>query len=463
MKSFRESRVDYRMRALIAFVSVVMLADFLGCRKSVEVDSFSERATAIAELPKVTTAKPVRQVLLQKTEQPGRVEAFSTTHILAKVSGYIDQQLVDIGDRVVGPKRDSQGNVTEAGQILAVLTAPELQDERMQKEAMIVQATSDIAQAEAAVEVAKSAAMSAEAIIDEFVASQQRAESEYQRWKSESERIHVLASTQTVTQKLADETLQQMLAADATRSESAAKIRSAKAKQNEALMGVTKAIADLNAAKARLKIAEAELKRVRSLCDYLVIRAPYDGFITERNYDLGALIQAARSSEEKPLFTIVQTDKIRVFIDVPETDAALVESGRKAVIKVPSLGGRVYEGNVTRTAWALQSGSRTLRSEIDIPNETGVLRPGMYANVELTVAEKQDALSLPKAAVVMLDGQSYCMVVTDSGKVTKTAIKVGIRSANEVEIASGLAGGENVIIANAAAFQDGQFVQMASK
>ncbi len=463
MKSFRESRVDYRLRALIAFVSVVMLAGFFGCRKAVEVDSFSERATAIAELPKVTTAKPVRQSLLQKTEQPGRVEAFSTTHLLAKISGYIDQQLVDIGDRVVGPKRDSQGNVTEAGQVLAVLTAPELQDERMQKEAMIVQATSDIAQAEAAVEVAKSVATSAESIIDEFVASQQRAESEYQRWKSESERINVLASTQTVTQKLADETLQQMLAADATRSESAAKIRSAKAKLNEALMGITKAKADLNAAEARLKIAEAELKRVRSLCDYLVIRAPYDGFITERNYDLGALIQAASSSDDKPLFTIVQTDKIRVFIEVPETDAALVESGRKAIIKVPSLGGRVFEGNVTRTAWALQSGSRTLRSEIDIPNESGVLRPGMYANVELTVAEKQDALTLPKAAVVMLDGQAYCMVVTDAGKVTKTAIKVGIRSATEVDIVSGLVGGENVIIANAAAFQDGQIVQMASK
>jgi len=463
MNYYRNSRSDYLCRSLFAFLSVTTLAPFVGCRQPVEVDSFSERATSTTELPKVTTAKPVRQLLLQKTEQPGRVEAFSTTHILAKVSGYIDQQLVDIGDRVVGPKRDPQGNVTEAGQVLAVLTAPELLDERMQKEAMIVQANSDIAQAEAAVEVAKSAAKSAAANVDEFVAGQQKAESEYQRWASESERINSLASTQTVTQKLADETSQQMLAADATRSESAAKIRSAQAKQNEAVVGIAKVQADLKAAEAKLKIAEAELQRIQSMCDYLVIRAPYDGAITERNFDLGALIQAAKSSEDKPLFTIVQTDKIRIFMDVPETDAALVESGRKAIIKVPSLSGRVFEGNVTRTAWALQSGSRTLRSEIDLPNENGSLRPGMYANVELTVAEKQDVLTLPKAAVVVVDGQSYCMVVSEAGKVMRIPIKTGIRSATDVEIASGLAGEENVIVANAAAFQDGQSVQMASK
>jgi len=434
-----------------------------GCNQPVEVDSFADNASSIAELPKVATAKPVRQSLLQKTEQPGRVEAFSTTHILAKVSGFIDQQMVDIGDRVVGPKRDEQGKMTAAGQILAVLVAPELLDERMQKEAIIVQATADIQQAEAAIEVAESVAKSAEANVDEVIAGQQKSESEYQRWKSESERIDLLASSKTVTQKLAEETQQQMIAADAARAESTAKIRSAKAKQNEAIVGIAKARADRNSAEAKRMIAEAELQRVQSMCDYLVIRAPYDGVITERNYDLGALIQASRSSEDKPLFTVVQTDKIRVFLDVPETDAALVEAGRKAIIKVPSLGGRIFEGTVTRTGWALQSGSRTLRSEIDVLNEADVLRPGMYANVELTVAEKQDVLTLPKAAIVIVDGQSYCMVVSGDGNVARNAIKTGIRSATVVEIASGLSGGEDVIVANAAAFKEGQKVQMASK
>jgi RND family efflux transporter MFP subunit len=457
-----------RLLPLPSYLALLMMlslttAAITGCSKPLEVDSFQAGSSATIELPKVATAKPIRQSLLQKTEQPGRVEAFSTTRILAKVSGFIDKQFVDIGDRVAGPTRDDQGNITKPGQVLAVLVAPELMDERKQKEVMIVQATADIEQAQAAVEVAESVAKSAEANVDEFLAGAKKADSEYQRWKSEADRIELLASSQTVTQKLADETRQQMLAADASRAEAAAKIRSAKAKQNEAVVGIAKTKADLNSAEAKRQIAEAELQRVESMCEYLVIRAPYDGVITERNFDLGALIQASKSSEDKPLFTIVQTDKIRVFLDVPETDAALVEQGRKATIKVPSLGGRVFEGTVTRTSWALQAGSRTLRSEIDVMNEAGVLRPGMYANVELTVAERQDVLTLPKAAVVILDGQSYCMAVSADGTVIRKAIKTGIRSATDIEITSGLDGSEDVITANAAAFKDGQKVQKASK
>ncbi len=422
-----------------------------------------EGDSTAADLPKVATAKPIRQALLQKTEQPGRIEAFSTTRIHAKVSGFIDQQMVDIGDRVVGPKRDSQGKVTEPGQVLAVLVAPELKDELLQKEAMIAQASADIEQARSSVQVAESVANSAEANVEEVLAGQQKTESEYQRWKSESMRIDSLAQSKTVTQKLAEETRQQLLSADASRAESVAKIRSAKAKQNEAIVGIAKAKADLSSVEAKLRIAQAEHQRVQSMCEYLQIRAPYDGVITERNFDLGALIQASKSSDDEPIFTIVQTEKIRVFLDVPETDAALVETGRKAMVKIPSLAGRVFEGTVARTGWALQAGSRTLRSEIDVSNEQGTLRPGMYSNVELTVAEKSDVLTLPKAAVLVADGQSFCNTVSTDGSVIRKPIKTGIRSATDIEIASGLDGSEDVIISNAGAFKEGQKVLKASK
>jgi len=199
------------------------------------------------------------------------------------------------------------------------------------------------------------------------------------------------------------------------------------------------------------------------MCEYLQIRAPYDGVITERNFDLGALIQASRSSDDKPLFTIVQSGTIRVVLDVPETDAALVEVGRKALVKIPSLVNRVFEGTVARTGWALQAGSRTLRCEIDVANEQGTLRPGMYSNVELIVAERSEALTVPKAAVLVTDGQSFCNTVSKDGSIVRLPIKTGIRSAIDVEIASGLDGSEDVVITNAGAFKNGQKVAKASK
>ena len=458
--------IQFLSKSYYLLAMIVVSLSAVGCDKGIDPkagNASAGNATSAADLPMVATARPVRQPLLQKTEQPGRVEAFSTTHIHAKVSGFIEQQLVDIGDRVTGPKRDEQGKVTQPGQVLAVLVAPELKDELMQKEAMISQASADISQARSAVQVAESVATSAEANVDEFIAGQQKTESEYQRWKSESMRIDSLASSKTVTQKLAEETRQQMLGADASRAESVAKIRSAKAKQNEAIVGIAKAKADLSSVEAKLKIAQAESRRVQSMCEYLQIRAPYDGVITERNFDLGALIQSSKSSDDKPIFTIVQTDKIRVFLDVPETDAALVETGRKAIVKIPSLSGRIFEGTVARTGWALQAGSRTLRSEIDVSNELGTLRPGMYANVELTVAENSDALTLPKAAVLVAEGQPYCNTVSSDGSIIRKPIKTGIRSATHVEIVSGLDGTEDVVIANAAAFKEGQKVVKASK
>jgi RND family efflux transporter MFP subunit len=249
-----------------------------------------------------------------------------------------------------------------------------------------------------------------------------------------------------------------MLSADASRAGAAAKIRSARARKNEAMVGIVKAKADLRSVEARLKMAQAEFHRVQTMCEYLEIRAPFDGVITERHFDVGALIQTVRSKDDRPILTIVQMNRIRVILEVPETDAAYVDVGRNALFKVPSLNGRAFNGTVARTGWALQAGSRTLRTEIDVDNENGVLRPGMYANVELTVAEKFDALCLPKAAVFVIDGQSFCNALSDNGVIVRKAITIGIRSATEWEVVSGLDGTEEILIANAAAFKEGQKV-----
>jgi RND family efflux transporter MFP subunit len=359
---------------------------------------------------------------------------------------------------VNGPERNESGEIIKPGQLLAKLVAPELDEEFQQKEAAVMQALAEIDQSAAAVKVAQALKLSAAAAVEEAEAGQQRAEAMLERWKSELSRMRELAEKKAVTQKLADETEQQFKGAEASNSEARAKTRSARAKLQETAVGIEKAEADLKAVKARWSVATADRDRVAVLRSYLEIRAPFSGVITVRNIDQGVLVLPTRGGNDVPLFILVQADIVRLFVDVPESDAALVEPGRPVTVKVPALVGRTFTGTVTRTGWALQLGTRTLSCEIDIPNAEGILRPGMYAHVELVVAQQEDALVLPKSAVHQTESQSMCLTVTDEGLVERKIVEVGIRTPTEVEIRSGLTGMEQVISANVAAFQAGQKV-----
>src|SRR5262249_33493819 len=118
-------------------------------------------------------------------------------------------------------------------------------------------------------------------------------------------------------------------------------------------------------------------------------------------------------------------------------------------------------GTVTRTAWNLDAATRTLRTEVDLPNEDGVLRPGMYAHARVKVAEREDALSLPKSAVMTADVKSFCFTIDADGLVVRTPVETGVVAGDDIEIPSGLTGDEQVIGVNAAAFREGQQVEIA--
>lgn len=442
----------------LAAASLTMFLFVIGCDTKLQPDNAATETSAAA-LPKVATSKPVRKTLTQKTIQPGKIEAFSTTPIHAKIGGYVDVVKVDIGDRVTGPKRDAEGRITEPGQTLAVLTAPEVEEELHQKQAMVEQVAAEVLQSEAAVKVTESMLVSAKAGVEEHIAGQQRATAQYERWKSEFDRMKTLSDAKTVTPKLMEEAELQFKSADASRSETNARVKSAEAALHEASVSIEKAQADVQAVKSRLRVAEADRDRVSALRDYLQITAPFDGIITERRIDPGHLVQPSRSAADTPLFVLVQADTVRLFVDIPEADAGLVENGRSAKITISAQGNVAFDGTVARTSWALQSGTRALRCEIDVPNPDGYLRPGMYAQVELTVAERVDVLAVPKTAVVAKDGQSFCVTVQPDGTILRKPLQTGIRSATDVEVTSGLDGSEEILTANAAAFSDGQQVE----
>jgi len=407
---------------------------------------------------RVAPIKPIRKTLVRITEQPGQIEAFEETAIHAKLAGFVKKVHVDLGDKVTGPSRISTDQPQQPGQILAELEIPELDAELKQKQAFVAQAAAEATQSEAGIKVAKSAQTSVEAMVAEARASVERADAMYERWKSEFERVRELVAKQAVTQKVADETEQQFKAADAARREIAAKIKSAQAKLSEASANIEKADADLVAARSRLKVAEADEQKTRALLSYATLRAPFDGVITERHLDTGHLVQPSGTSG-KPLFVVVRAEIVRIFLDVPEADAKFIAVESPAKIKVPSLA-KSFEGKVARTAWTLQTSSRTLRTEIDVPNPDGHLRPGMYATAEIEVGGRVDTLSLPKSAVLKQGAESFCLSISTDNKIAKLPIKTGIVAGTDVEIVSGLTGEESLIGANLAAYKEGQAVEV---
>lgn len=451
------------MRGLVCCLSLYAIAATCGCNQPAATSTPSAAATEPAHgVMRVTPIKPVRKTLVRITEQPGQIEAFEETAIHAKLAGFVKKVHVDIGDQVTGPSRVSTDQPVQPGQILAELEMPELDAELMQKQALVAQAAAEVTQSQAAIKVAMSAKTSAEALVAEARASIERADAMYERWKSEFERVRELVAKQAVAQKVADETEQQFKAADAARREIAARIKSVQAKLSESAANIEKADADLVATQSKLKVAEADEQKTRALLSYATLRAPFDGVITERHLDTGHLVQPSGTSG-KPLFVVVSTDTVRIFLDVPEADAGFITVGKPAKIKVPSLS-EAFDGKVARSSWTLQSSSRTLRTEIDVPNPNGRLRPGMYATAEIQVAHRPDTLSLPKSAILKQGTESFCLSISAENKIEKLPIKTGIvavtPTGTDIEILSGLNGDESLIGANLAAYKEGQAVEV---
>ncbi len=191
---------------------------------------------------------------------------------------------------------------------------------------------------------------------------------------------------------------------------------------------------------------------------YTRIVSPFDGVITRRFVDTGHLTDPAGSRD--PLLTIARTDTVRVSIGVPEIDAPLITVGDRAEIRVQALGGRSFEGTVSRASWALDRATRTLRAEIDLENRDGVLQSGLYVYVNIIADERENALTLPESAVLQdRQGGATCIVLVD-GVVHRREVELGLSDGERVEIVSGLADGEPVVTSDPSAFEDGQAVDV---
>ncbi len=443
------------MKSFLPFVGLALLGGGLlassGCGKPTAAESaLNQSAESARPLDRVTAGKPQRKTLELYTSQPGRIEAFEETPLFPKITGYVDEIKVDIGDRV---KKD---------QILITLWVPELHDELKQKEALVTRAEAQVRQAEAAWQAALAAVDTAEARVTEAKAGIRRAEADFERWQSEYERIKDLTARGSLTQKLADESLNQLSAAEASRDEVAANVQSAEAALAEARANVKKAEADQVAAAARAVVAQAEKDQAQTMLEYTEIKAPFDGVVTRRNVNTRHYVHPASGGMTKPLLVVAQTKTVRIFVDVPELEAPLVDGGErgdKAVIRVQSLRNREFGALVTRTSWSLDTVNRSLCTEIDIENKDGLLRPGMYATADILLERRENVLTLPASALVREGREAYVCCV-ESGTVRRVPVKLGLQSGEDVEILEGLAENQAVVLARANSLTDGQPVEV---
>lgn len=213
-------------------------------------------------------------------------------------------------------------------------------------------------------------------------------------------------------------------------------------------------------AKGKLDVAQATLERTETLLAYTKIRAPLSGIVTKRSVDPGAFIPAATSgsvAQSAALLTVMDIRSVRVEIPVPEPEVPLVKVGLPVEVTVDELPARVFQGSVTRFAYALDEASKTMTAEAEIPNPKRELRPGMYARARIAMERKTDALLIPGAALVSGKGQDFVFTVSD-GKAKRVAVKAGFRDGANVEILEGLAPDQIVVLGGSNPPADGQAV-----
>ncbi len=221
------------------------------------------------------------------------------------------------------------------------------------------------------------------------------------------------------------------------------------------------AIAKLHEAEAQLGLDQAEVDRYATMVNFKNVTAPYDGTITERHLDIGNLVTAGSASSTSPLYHIQQDAPVRVFVDVPQTAAGDVKSETPVEIRVGNMPNRTFLGKVTRTADAIDQKSRTLRIEVDLPNEDRALVPGMYVDVNFSVASK-GLLQVPAAALVFRSGGAEVAVVNDKNQINFRKVIIAQDHGSSVELSSGVSLGEQVALNVNSEIVDGDLVEIHS-
>ncbi len=376
-----------------ALASLGLLATGLaGCNSAPK--EAAQPAASSSEAATVAVTHPVREDLAHSVDLTAEFLPWQQVEVHAKVSGYVQQMNVDVGDHA------------KAGDILAVLEIPEIDQELNQAKASILTAQQDVKSLEA-----------------------------------ESDETTLIASRINEAAKETKGLIAQQDIDNANDSN----------RSNEA---------KLAAAKQKVAEAQANTARLQALVDYAKVLAPFDGVVTRRYADVGALVQAgtvqqgtSSNSDSLPIVSFAQLNVLRLEFPVPEADVAFVHLGAVVQIDVLSMG-KHFEGKVARYAQKVDMSTRTMLTEVDVQNPDYIYTPGMYATVRLMLAEKKNALTVPIQSITLGDKPSV-LVVKDN-KIEQRDVSVGLETPDRAEILSGLDEGDLVVVGSHSSLQAGQ-------
>lgn len=399
----------------------------------------SQRATetasaAIEQVPVVNIVPAKTSGATSDLELPGNTEAINVARIYARASGYIRQRRVDIGARV------------KAGQVLAVIESPELDQQVEQARANLEQTRAALTQAQANLEQAHAGVNQAGANVVQARANQEIAATTNDRWTR-------LVSRGVLPKQAGDERRTALAAREAETQAAMAAAKTADA-------AVSSRNADVLAAKANIDAQAANVRRLERMQAFERVLAPFDGVVTERKIEQGDLV-AADSGGDRNLFSVAQGRILRIQVNVPQAFAVDLRQGQPAEVFIRERPNQKYTGKVARTAQALNASSRTLLTEVQVDNANGELLPGMYAQIKFALSRFHPAILVPGNALIANSAGTRVVVVGPDNRAHYQSVQVGRDMGSEVEILSGLAGTEQLIANPPDTLVEGQTVQKA--
>jgi membrane fusion protein, multidrug efflux system len=362
-------------------VAVLLVGLTVGILPRVRARAAVREQTQALAIPTVAVVNPELLSTVQPIDLPADVEPYQDVAIYARISGYVGKWFSDIGTRV------------SAGQLLAVIEAPEV-------DAQLDQAKADAATALANFQIARTTA---------------------ERWQE-------LVKSNSVSRQEAEQNTSTMKARDTT-----------------------------------LIAARANVDRLSKLQAFEKVFAPFSGIVTDRSVDVGTLIDSgATGGATKQLFHLVETDKLRVYVNVPQDQVRNAGIGTTAALTLPQWPGRAFTGVIARTTGAIDPTSRTLRVEVDVDNPDGAILPGAYASVRLNAKDAEPRLSIPVSALLFRPDGVQVATINAANRVAMQSVTLGRDFGTRVEISTGLDEHARVVANPNDAIAAGEFVSVAA-
>jgi RND family efflux transporter MFP subunit len=388
----------------LALLGIGLGATLVSCGRTEQAKA--DAAPPQEAAPTVAVTKATRKPMSRNLTLSSELVPFQEIDVFAKEAGYISKLYVDYGSHVA------------KGQLMAVLEIPELQALLEEDKASIKSASDQVTNAEHQLS---------------------RVEAQHKVLHLQYERLHGVAQNKPglVAQQEVDDAQGKDLAGEAQ---------------------VEAAKSNLQMAQSQMAVAQSKMAHDQALYDYSKITAPFAGVVTQRYANLGTLMQAGTSSSTAmALVKLSQQDLFRLVIPVPESYVRYIKVGDPVNVRVPALN-RDFPGKVARFSVDVGQATRTMHTEVDVPNPKGLLIPGVYAEATLALDRKGNALVVPLQAVNQEGDQASVLVVTPSNQIEHRPINLGIQTENEAEVLSGLQEGDQVVISDKGGLRPGESV-----